>query len=143
MRTPRGLRNNNPGNIRRSAGVNYCGEREGADKEFRTFVAAHWGYRAIFVLLHTYRLRYSVNTIAEAIGRWAPPSENQTEAYIATVEKLSGRERGEAYDTLSAEDMLPIVAAIAWVENGVVAATDELRRGWQLFAQDYCLSREE
>lgn len=133
----RGLRNNNPGNIRRSGGVLYRGETEGADKEFRTFTAQRWGFRAIFVLLHTYRLRYGICTIAEAIERWAPPTENNTAAYIAAVERLGSRGRSVPYDTLAEEDMLPIVAAIARVENGSEADSDELQAGWRLFSEDY------
>ena len=53
----RGLRNNNPGNIRRSK-VRYRGEvHPSQDPEFRQFSAPEWGYRAIFVLLDTYRVR--------------------------------------------------------------------------------------
>ena len=56
----RGLRNRNPGNIRRS-GVRYVGEKvPSGDPEFREFVAVEWGYRAMFVLLYTYRLRYGL-----------------------------------------------------------------------------------
>lgn len=137
MGQSRGLRNNNPGNIRRSASVTYCGEIKGADAEFRTFEAMRWGYRAIFVVLHTYRLRYGIRTIGEAIGRWAPPEENNTSAYIEFVVRQSGRSASEPYDTLSAEDMVPIVEAISRMENGVSAVTEDVAEGWRLFCKDY------
>ena len=53
----RGLRNRNPGNIRRS-GVRYKGEvRPSTDPAFKQFGSMALGYRAIFVLLDTYRRR--------------------------------------------------------------------------------------
>lgn len=74
---PRGLRNRNPGNIRRSA-VRYKGETESDDAAFKAFASTAWGYRAMFVLLHTYRVRHRIATLRGMIARWAPPSENDT-----------------------------------------------------------------
>ena len=44
-----------------------------------------WGYRAMFVLLHTYRVRHGCRTLREMISRYAPPMENHTENYIRAV----------------------------------------------------------
>ena len=67
----RGLKNCNPGNIRRSRG-RYKGEVvPSRDPAFKQFESLAWGYRAIFVLLHTYRTRHGLRTIAEMIARWA------------------------------------------------------------------------
>ena len=44
-----------------------------------------WGYRAMFVLLHTYRVRHGCRTLREMILRYAPPVENHTENYIRAV----------------------------------------------------------
>ena len=78
----RGLQNCNPGNIRQSK-VRYKGEvRPSRDSAFKQFESLAWGYRAIFVLLDTYRIRYGLDTIRGMISRWAPPSENHTETYI-------------------------------------------------------------
>ena len=68
---PRGLRNRNPGNIRRSA-VRYKGETKSDDAAFKTFASTAWGYRAMFVLLHTYRVRHRIATLRGMIARWAP-----------------------------------------------------------------------
>ena len=76
----RGLENRNPGNIRQSR-VRYKGEvRPSRDPEFKQFESPAWGYRAIFVLLDTYRRRHGLRSLREMISRWAPPSENRTEA---------------------------------------------------------------
>ena len=81
----RGLSNRNPGNIRQSA-VRYKGEvRPSRDPAFKQFESMPWGYRAIFVLLDTYRIRHGLDTIRGMISRWAPPSENRTEIYIRAV----------------------------------------------------------
>ena len=88
----RGLSNRNPGNIRQSA-VRYKGEvRPSRDPAFKQFESMPWGYRAIFVLLDTYRIRHGLDTIRGMISRWAPPSENRTEAYIrAVADDIAGR----------------------------------------------------
>ena len=129
---PRGLRNRNPGNIRRSA-VRYKGETESDDAAFKTFASTAWGYRAMFVLLHTYRVRHGLRSIREMISRWAPPSENRTEAYIRAVSADTGIGPDEALETLDPATMVPVAAAISRVENGTAADPDEIRRGWELF----------
>lgn len=85
---PRGLRNNNPLNIRHNADL-FQGEIKGNDKLFKTFSSMPYGYRAAFVILATYLSRGD-NTIEKIISRWAPPSENKTQTYISTVVKYSG-----------------------------------------------------
>ena len=45
---PRGLRNNNPGNIRKNSDV-FQGEKTSSDKEFKQFKSMAYGYRAIFI----------------------------------------------------------------------------------------------
>ena len=114
---PRGLRNRNPGNIRRSA-VRYKGETESDDAAFKTFASTAWGYRAMFVLLHTYRVRHRIATLRGMIARWAPPSENDTGAYLRPT-------------------MTRIAAAMARVENGVEPDEAEIAEGWRLFSADF------
>ena len=129
----RGLANNNPGNIRRSR-VRYKGEvQPSRDPAFKQFESPAWGYRAVFMLLHTYRVRHGLRTIREMISRWAPPSENHTEVYIHAVAADTGIGPDEALDTLDPATMVPVAAAMSRVENGTVADPDEIRRGWELF----------
>lgn len=86
----RGLRNNNPGNIRRSR-VRYQGEvRPSRDADFKEFETMAYGYRAMFVLLDTYSSRYGLHTIRSMLNRYAPPEENLTESYIRFVSDYSG-----------------------------------------------------
>lgn len=130
----RGLENRNPGNIRR-APVRYKGEvRPSRDPDFKEFESIAWGYRAIFVLLDTYRTRYGVDTLRGMISRWAPPSENRTEAYIRAVADDTGLDPDKPLDTRDRKTMVPLAASISRVENGVQAETAEVERGWALFA---------
>lgn len=83
---PRGIRNNNPLNIRRSKdkwqGLRTLQE----DKEFFQFSEMKYGWRAAFVILcRTYYKKYGLKTISDIIYRWAPPKENNTAAYIRRV----------------------------------------------------------
>ena len=129
----RGMENRNPGNIRQSK-VRYKGEvRPSRDPEFKQFESLAWGYRAIFVLLDTYRVRYGLQTIRTMISRWAPPSENHTGAYIRAVADDTGIGPDEPLDTRDPATMIPFAAAISRVENGAAADRDEIARGWALF----------
>lgn len=133
---PRGLRNNNPGNIRRSA-VRYKGEcAEGDGDGFRRFESMAYGYRAMFVLLHTYALRYGSHTIEAMISRYAPPLENDTQAYIRRVSRSAGVDARAAVDTTDGIVMPRIVGAMSAVENGIPADEADVRAGWELFVGD-------
>ena len=129
----RGLRNCNPGNIRRSR-VRYRGEvHPSRDAEFKQFESMAYGYRAMFVLLDTYQRRYSLCTIRQMLNRYAPPSENFTEGYIRFVSQSSGILPDETIDSRSQRDMIAIVAAMSEIENGVVAIRNDVEEGWKLF----------
>lgn len=129
----RGLRNRNPGNIRRSA-TRYRGEvYPSTDPAFKQFESHAWGYRAIFVLLRTYRVRYGLTTPAEMIARWAPPAENDTAGYIRAVCGQTGFAPDREIDTRDPTVMIRLAAAISRVENGEKADLREVRAGWALY----------
>ncbi|MDR2929059.1 MAG: hypothetical protein LBV41_12805 [Cytophagaceae bacterium] len=127
---PRGHRNNNPLNIRHNADV-FQGETKGSDKSFKTFVTMPYGYRAAFVTLGTYLSR-GWNTIEKIIAKWAPPIENNTQAYIASVEKWSGVPRNKVLTVADGADFIMIVAAMSFVENGVNADINQVKAGFAL-----------
>ena len=59
----RGLRNCNPGNIRQNSIV-YLGEiQPSKDGAFKQFKSMEYGYRAMFVVLHTYARKRGLDTI--------------------------------------------------------------------------------
>jgi len=86
---PRGIRNNNPLNIRLSKDRwqgQVLPQRGSGEKAFCVFESMAYGWRAAFKLLcHTYYGKYKLKTIRALITRWAPPKENNTEAYIRRV----------------------------------------------------------
>lgn len=83
----RGIRNNNPANIRRGCAWKGLAEKQ-TDREFCQFVTMTWGVRALLVTLRTYVVKHHLHTVREIITRWAPPSDgNITEKYIEFVEK--------------------------------------------------------
>lgn len=137
QKKPRGLRNNNPGNIRKN-NIVYQGEVvPSKDDAFKQFTTMAYGYRAMFVLLHTYQRKYGLNTIASIISRYAPAVENHTEAYINAVAEASGVPATSHITTTNGDVMIPIVSAMSRVENGVPADMREVEQGWKLFIEDY------
>lgn len=133
--TPRGIRNNNPGNIRISA-QKYAGEIVPSnDRAFKQFRSMAYGIRAIFVILKTYQIRYGLRTVAQMIGRWAPPSENDTRAYSASVAKAAGRAPDDVVDAERPDDMIPFVRGMIRVENGQDVDESDITEGWKLFRE--------
>ena len=131
----KGLDNRNPGNIRLS-GTRYRGEVvPSRDKSFKQFGTMAWGYRAIFVLLHTYRVRHGCTTLRQMIARYAPPIENDTANYLRCVVRWSGVDADERLDTCSCAVMIPVVAAISRMENGVAAVMSDVEAGWRAFRE--------
>lgn len=132
----RGLRNNNPGNIRLSS-TRYQGEVDSSDTAFKQFKTMAHGYRAMFVLLYTYQKKYHLHTIAEMITRYAPAVENHTQAYIEAVSEWSGVSATSHITATNGDIMVPVVAAMSRVENGAVAMMSDVEKGWKLFIDDY------
>lgn len=70
MMAARGLRNNNPGNIRLSASTVWQGEiRPSRDRSFCQFRTMAYGYRALIKLLQNYCRNNGCRTIADFINR--------------------------------------------------------------------------
>ena len=133
----RGLRNNNPGNIRKN-NIVYQGEIvPSEDESFKQFSSMAYGYRAMFTVLHTYARKYGINTIATMSDRYAPATENHTEAYIDAVSEWSGVPATSHLTTTNAEVMIPVVAAMSRMENGAPAVMKDVEAGWKLFIEDY------
>lgn len=110
---PRGIRNNNPLNIRKSSD-NWQG-KTGDDGAFVIFDTPYSGIRAAARLLKNYGNNYGLVTVRGIINRWAPSSENNTESYITSVEKSTGLFRDL---TLNGGDYPSLVAAMIKHENG-------------------------
>lgn len=135
MALSRGLRNNNPGNIRltydsKGNKTLWNGEIEGKDTAFKTFKSMAYGYRGMFVTLNSY-LKKGYNTIEKIINRYAPSSENDSIAYINTVSRKSGIPSNQVIN--NDDQVVRIITAMSFVENGVAADTEKVLAGYQLF----------
>ena len=135
MKTPRGLRNNNPLNIRKSRKTTWVGQSEKQeDRDFVQFCSMAYGYRAAFKVLQNYRVLYDCMTLRQYIQRWAPPIENNTDAYVSSVARTAG---------VNPDALLPsprkgravwvkIVAGMHLVENGMMPVVSRIEEGWEL-----------
>lgn len=133
MTTPRGIRNCNPLNIRKTSGRLWIGEiRPSQDKEFCQFQDMAHGYRAAMRLLQNYQKLYGLRTVRELISRWAPPSENDTRGYLGAVCKLTGLDADHFVDISKKANMVALVSAMSQVENGRRADAQEVEAGWKL-----------
>lgn len=131
MSTPRGIRNNNPLNIRHN-GDRFLGEVvPGSDRAFKQFTSMAYGYRAAFVILGSYLSR-GLNTVEKIIRAWAPPTENSTESYIAHVVQRSGVGRNKVLTAESGSEYRKIVAAMCHCENGVPANMADVDAGFRM-----------
>lgn len=128
----RGLRNNNPGNIRHSGTVWQGEVTPSTDRSFKQFKSMAYGYRAMIKLLQNYSRINGCHTLRTMISRWAPPSENDTRSYIATVAKLTGMEPDKRINIDDKRTMCNLAAAMSRVENGVPAVTADVDAGWRL-----------
>lgn len=137
MAIPRGLRNNNPLNIEKTKGGNpWQGEVvPSKDSRFAQFTSMAYGYRAAFKLLNNYQRNYGLDTIRKMISRWAPSNENHTEAYVKAVSDRSGVPADGQITTTNHDVMMPMVAAMSFVENGVEANIADVEAGWKLFIE--------
>ena len=114
---PRGIRNNNPLNIR--IGNQWQGEVEDpTDPDFEQFKCMHYGLRAGFILLRRYIERYHLDNISAIISRWAPASENNTRHYIEVVSDMAEIGVLDRLDFNNSSQMIRRVDAMIYVENG-------------------------
>lgn len=131
----RGIRNNNPGNIRKD-GEMWKGEVYGMDKDFKTFNSMQWGVRAMFHLLNNYRLLHGCDTLEKLINRWAPPVENDTQVYVSFVSERAGVPKSSRIMTTNKDVMIPIVRAMIRMENGTDVPESYITEGWDLFIKN-------
>lgn len=136
MALPRGIRNNNPLNIRK--GNNWKGERQHqSDPSFEEFESLQMGLRAGFIILMNYQRtslapKMRANTIRKIINRWAPTSENNTLKYIETVAKRSGLNPDELIAFRDKPRMLAVVEAMCFVECGQAIDKDIISSAYDL-----------
>lgn len=115
--TARGIRNFNPGNLRRND-TKWAGMADDqTDPDFVVFKSPQYGIRALCRVLLSYNSR-GINTVAQIISTYAPSSENDTAAYIEDVAHACQVSATDVLDLDSADVMRPLVRAIIRHENG-------------------------
>jgi hypothetical protein len=116
----RGLRNNNPGNIER--GDAWQGLRPTqTDSRFAQFVEMRYGVRAALIIFRNYQSKYGLKTIAQMIARWAPPTENDTNAYVSAVAQRVGIPSNAPLNLADVRTATNFLRAVFRHENGIAA----------------------
>lgn len=128
----RGLRNNNPLNIRRNSTQWQGLAAVQSDSVFFQFTAPEWGYRAAIKTLQNYKKLHNLETLGDMISRWAPNNENNTMGYIAAVCMRTGLSSEHKVDVNKESEMCSIVEAMSFVENGAPANSEAVHKGWRL-----------
>ena len=115
---PRGIRNNNPGNLRRTDDPWQGLAETQTDTEFFVFQSPIYGIRALARTLIKYQDKHRLSTIRQLIGRWAPNTENDTVAYIKAVSDETGLAPDVVLDMHKYEHLKALVTAIIKHESG-------------------------
>ena len=133
---PRGIRNNNPLNIRRTKDQWQGMRKEQTDSQFCQFENLAYGWRAAFRLLtRTYYHTYRLFTIRAIVNKWAPPNENNTRAYVENVSRLTGIGADEPLGIPSDKPgrWIALGVAMAIQENGITSIDwFAMLRGWEM-----------
>lgn len=127
QRQPRGIRNNNPGNIRHGAnwlGLNPNGRN--VDSAFCVFESPVFGIRALAKVLINYKKIHGLNTVRQIVSRYAPPNENQTAAYIQSVAKQLEVYPDTKIDIEERGVLTVFIKAVIRMENGIQPYSDEV-----------------
>lgn len=109
---PRGIRNNNPGNL------NYVGQRgatleEGSNGRFAKWKTAREGLQAMANQLRLYSDR-GLDSIRKVINTYSPSSENDTESYINQLAAFMGIDPDDTFDVKTDP------AALAMLMRGII-----------------------
>lgn len=127
---PRGVRNNNPGNIDynpRNKWDGQLGLEIGVPKpRFARFDTLENGVRALAKLLLNYRGKDGmpgvgkpgIDTPLEFISRWAPSNENDTIAYATAIAKRLGVDVRDSINMADPKTLRSTVVGIIVHENG-------------------------
>ncbi|AOM39683.1 hypothetical protein [Xenorhabdus hominickii] len=114
---PRGIRNNNPGNL------NFAKQR-GAVKEggengrFAVFSTMQEGIAALYRQLQLYFGR-GINTISSIVKKYAPAADgNKVDAYIAALTRKLGIDANQKIDTANVQQIIDLMEGIIRHENG-------------------------
>jgi len=118
---------NNPGRIR-SSKINWKGEvpcKPWHNSSFECFKSEMYGQRAALIILLNYQAVHKLYTIEKMIGRWAPPIENSTEAYVRYVAQAMGKHPSDFVDVLKRTEVTRMLLAMFRYETGLRRSPEE------------------
>lgn len=128
---PRGIRNNNPLNIRR--GSNWIGlSKTQSDLLFCQFDSMTYGLRAGLIIIRTYMQKYKLTSVHAIVSRWAPPSENNTDAYVKSVSSMMNIHALQKFDFGDRTRIVTLVSAMCKVETGISIDTKLIESAYDL-----------
>ncbi len=115
---PRGLRNNNPGNIviTKNDWRGKVPVAQNTDKKFEQFQTYQYGVRAMIVLLRNYIDRYQLKTINAIVNRWCSGGCDLN-VYVKVMTQSTGYAADQQL-TANQETLKRLVRGIAQVEQG-------------------------
>jgi hypothetical protein len=123
--TPRGIRNNNPGNIRHGDKWRGLADKQ-TDASFCVFKAPEWGLRALVKILRNYQTKHGLKTVESIINRFAPQIENDTSSYILSVCQVLDVKPRDVIDVFEPGIMINLLKAVIRHENGIQPYSDEV-----------------
>ena len=137
----RGIKNNNPLNIRRSTDRWEGALIEQTDKSFVQFKSMAYGYRAAWKVLESYWNHFHRTgqpfTPSTLIGRWAPPEENDTQIKIDIGPRgVVFNGRGMSFKML--DDNIKKLAASSTKSTVLVRCTLDSPHGFLVHVLDIC-----
>lgn len=122
----RGIRNNNPGNIKRgsSAWKGKIPFIQSTDTTFEQFTTVEYGIRAMMVLVSNYYNKNGLKTVSAIIKKWAPAgaeNPNQTKYINHVVNKIpiKGLTATTPINVNDKYVLLHLVLGMCEFENGV------------------------
>lgn len=128
----RGIRNNNPLNIRRSRDKWQGMADRQTDKAFVQFTDRKYGYRAAFIILKNY-MKVDINTINRIIHRWAPSSDgNNTQSYIQFVSQTTDIPANRHLRFSDRNSLIALVRSMAQMESGIIEDIKLLEEAYDL-----------
>jgi hypothetical protein len=130
---PRGFRNNNPGNLVKTA-IPWQGKlphNVNTDSRFEQFSNFYYGLRAMIMDVHTKIEVKGLNTISKIVEVYAPRHENNTARYVEVISELSGF--GPHQKLYADKNTLrSIVMPMVFHENGMLIATSDFETAYNM-----------
>lgn len=140
---PRGIRNNNPGNIvinpandwrgkiPEELNTDYDCRAKKVAQHFEQFETYEHGVRAMTILLRNY-INQGHDTLSLIIYKYAPAHENPSSEYVQFVAKKTKFSTDSLLNT-NKETLRALVKAMAHFENGKPAVTDtQFNKAWEM-----------